>query len=480
MQISKKQILRDSVIYTVLPKISFIASIIITPFISKNLSLNDFGVYGLILSFASIFQTLIVIGQNVVMQNAFFEFRSKYILIWKRSFGMMIIAGIVGSIIFCFIAYPFLADELKQNTVITFLLISVYIILSPIDVIAINYYVLNQKSYPYAIATAISGLLTQIVILITIKFLNLGYLGWIIAMPCNYIFLYILYSRDLFFKEHIIPVFKFKKVFFKSSLKVGVPLIPHQLSLYILGMSDRLLLDAYKVKTSQIGLYNQAYGLGSYAGYLVNGVFQAFGRFFHERFRSDIIAEQLEMRKFIIFVPLSINITLGVISLWMREIYKFLFLKPELQLSYPIAIIVMCSYMYWSLYALFTYPLVIQKKTSMIAGISLSAAIFNLVANIFFIPKYGIWSAVITTYVGYMIFGIVGIFNKVVRNDFKKYINIYKVYILFFVINIFLVCLSYVMKDSQFIYKLIASLLLILSLYIFLKQKLKLSLKKVN
>ena len=221
MLFNKKQILKDSVIYTVLPKISFIASIFILPIISSDLTLTDFGIYGLILSLVSIFQTLIIIGQNVVMQNAFFDYGSNYKLIWRRSYGMMIISGLIGAVLFCLIAFPFLHSELKNNTLIVFALVSLYIILSPIDVVAVTYYALHQKSYSYAKATALSGLLNQLVILFTIKFLKLGYLGWIIALPSSYILLHLLYAKELFIKEKIIPVFRLRKNFIKTRSKLG-------------------------------------------------------------------------------------------------------------------------------------------------------------------------------------------------------------------------------------------------------------------
>jgi O-antigen/teichoic acid export membrane protein len=473
MQFNKRQILKDSVIYTVLPKISFVAGIIITPFISKYLTLNDFGIYGLILSLTAIFQTLVVIGQNVVIQNAFFEYRSNYKLIWRRSFGLMIVAAITGAALFCVVAYPFLADKLNQNTTLVFALVSLYIILSPIDAIAVSHYVLHQKSYPYAKATALSGLLNQLIIFITIKFFKLGYLGWIIAMPCGYIFQYVFYSKELFVREKIFPVFKLKKNFYRKAFKIGLPLIPHQLSLYVLGTSDRLLLDVYKVKTDQIGIYNQGYGLGSYAIYLVSGVFQALSRFFHEAFRSNNKTDEIQLRKYIIFTPVAINILLAIVSLWMKEIYKFLFAKPELQTGYPVAIVVMCSYMFWSLYTLFTYPLVIQKKTSMIARISVIAAIFNIVGNIVLIPKYGIWSAVITTYFGYMVFGTAGLLNKSVKASFEKYVNIYKFCFVLVTANILLLAICYAMKDESFVYKIIISALFVVIPFILLKKKLK-------
>lgn len=477
MNVSKTRITKDILIYTFLPKISVFANLLITPLISPYLSLDDYGFYGLIIAYFSVFQIFINLGQNVVLQNAFFEYGNNYRLIWRRSFGIMMIAGLVSALIFTIIIYFSLSTKLGDNWILVCILVGINLVLSPIEYIAINYYVLHEKSLPYAICATIVGVVSVGVNYYTIKILQLGYLGWLIVFPISSLIMYVYYFRRLFKKERLYPSFFIKKSFLINALKVGGPLIPHQLSLYVLGTSDRLVLEYSNVSTRKIGLYSQGYGLASYANVLINGIFQALARKLQEGFRSEEMHHILFIKKTMISTVVLINSVLFLGSIWMKEIFEFLYRKPELQQAYPVAIIAMCSFMFWVNYTFFTYPLSIQKKTFSISKISISAAILNLIGNIVFIPTYGIWAALGTTYLSYIIFGVSGIFNKANREFFDKYLNIEIFCILTTIINILLFGVAYLSKDFNSLSKIfISSSLCVILFFLYKMTKEKLNL----
>lgn len=271
-----RKTLIDAVLYTFLPKISFVASLLILPFISPYLTLADYGIYGLLMSYVGVFQMLIGLGQVVVLQNTFFTYKSKHKLIWRRSYALMIIAAVISSIILCLIIKFTLADLLGKNFLLITIMLSIYLIFTPLESLIVNYYTLREKALPYAYTMGIIGVITTSITLITIKYFNLGYLGWVISLPSTVLLTNIFFFKKFFIQERLYPEFRFNRRFLYKSLKVGLPLTPHQLSLYILGISDRLLLEYFKVPIKQIGLYNQGYNIGSQGNIVVNGIFQAF------------------------------------------------------------------------------------------------------------------------------------------------------------------------------------------------------------
>jgi len=169
----------------------------------------------------------------------------------------------------------------------------------------------------------------------------------------------------------------------------------------------------------------------------------------------------LFIKRTMIFIPLLISVILFAGSLWTKEVFLFLFRKPELREAYPITIVVLSSYMFWSIYTFFTYPLSIQSKTFSISLISLTAAAVNIIGNLILIPRFGIWAALGVTYFSYMIFGFAGLLNKENRIYLNKYVNIIKLCILLFVINIMLFVVAYICKDYGFITKGIITILLL-------------------
>lgn len=459
MNFSRRKIFIDSLIYTILPKVSFVASLMILPWITPYLTLNDYGIYGLLMAYVTVFQIVMVLGQNVLLQNTFFTYRTNYKLVWKRAFAIMTLAGIVCCFMFCLIVYFTFLDKLGDNFLPILIMISIYFILSPIDTIVVNYYVLHEKSLPYAYGAALSGLITTLITLITIRYLKFGYLGWVISLPSGALISYVYYFRRIFLKEKIYPEFRLKGRFIVKALKVGLPLTPHQLSLYILGISDRLLLEYFNIPIKQIGFYSQGYNIGSQGNIIVNGIFQAFSKKLQEGFRGNDDVHRIFIKRIIIIIPVTISIILFIGSLWAKEAFLFLFRNPELQNAYPVSIIVLSSYMFWSLYSFFSYPLSIKNQTFAISKITLIAASFNIVGNIVLIPYYGIWASLGVTYVSYVIFGFAGLFNKENRLFLNTYINIFNTCIYLFLINLTLFITSFLSKDLNWGLKLVLSLL---------------------
>lgn len=435
---------------------------IIMPIISHYLTLNDFGLYGLILAYLGVFQILVTVGQSIVIQNAYFEYKAQYSLIWRRSFGLMTIAGLISAIIFTLLIYGFMSRQMGSDWIPVSIMVSIYLVLIPIDTIASTFFVLHERPLPYAICSAIVGVLAVVLNLFTIKYLKWGYLGWVITLPVSTIIMYIFYFRIFFIKEKLYPYFFFNRRFFREAIRVGGPLTPHQMSLYVLGASDRLLLEFFGLSTSQIGYYSQGYNIGSMAGVFVNGIFQALARKLQDGFRGKEDSHRIFIKKIILWVIVSVSIILFIGSLWMREIFLFLFRTPQLQKAYPIAIIVMCSYMFWTIYTFFTYPLSIKKETFSISKITLLAAVVNIIGNIILIRYYGIWAAAGVTYFSYMIFGIGGLFNKSNRQFLEQYLKIKKITVMLFFLNVFLFVIAYSLRDIQFQYKIYTTLFILM------------------
>lgn len=462
MIFSKRKIFIHSVIYTILPKVSIITSLLVLPLISPYLTLEDYGIYGVLMSYVGVFQMLIGLGQVVLLQNSYFSYKNKYKLIWRRSFAIMILAGIFSSILLALILNFTLADKLGNNLFIVIVLMSIYLILSPLDSIVINYFTLQENPIPYAIVMGIIGFITTFSTYFTIKYLDMGYMGWVIALSITVILTNIFFFRKIYFIERIYPEFRFNKRFFYKSLKIGLPLTPHQLSLYILSVSDRLLLEFYKVPIKQIGLYSQGYNIGSMGNIVVNGVFQSLSKKIQQGFRSEEKSDIDFIRNLIIIIPISISSIFFLGALWSKEIFYFLFRNAELQNAYPITIVVLSSYMFLSLQSFLSYPLYIHNKTFSISKITLLAAAFNILGNILLIPFYGIWASLAVTYFSYMIYGFAGLLIKENRLFINNYININLVCFYNLLLNLFFLIISFYVKDLNIYYKFFITILLIL------------------
>ncbi len=452
---TKKKIFFNLLIYTLLPKLSTISFLFILPFVSKNLSLNDYAIYGLVSAYLLIFQFITILGQNVVLQNSFFDFKKNFHLIWSRSFGLMTLAGFLSSIVLSLVLYFTLYEKFNGYFFTVIICLSIYLTLSPIDTIAASFFVLTEKPLPFTITSLVGGILSTLVFFLAVGVFKLGYLGWILMWPIGVISSYLFYIKRVFIIEKIYPKFISKRRFKLWALKIGMPLMPHQLSLLILNSSDRILLQYFNVPSKQIGLYSQGYTIGSYGMFGVNGYFQAFARRIQENFRdSDKVESRVFLRKLIFISTFSLSTLLFFASLFSKEFFLFFFRTKELQQAYPFAIIVMCSYMYWASYTFFTYPLLISGKTKLISMISAISAAINILGNILLIPKYGIIATTGMTYISYVFFGFATLLIRHNRIYLNSILNLKTLCFLLIFVNIALAYTSFALRDLYIGYKL--------------------------
>lgn len=474
----KKKLILNTLLYTILPKLPTLASFFILPFITPYLTLGDYGRFGLVTACYSAFSLFVVLGQNIVLQNSFFEYHKHYNLVWSRVYGVMTASSVGIAFLLAILFYFFLGRTFSSEFFIVSALFGIALICSPIDTIAQVFYILNEKPLPLVIRSILMGTINALVVFISIRYLKLGYLGWVIGIACNGLFSLLFYLYPICFKKKIYPHFCIKKKHIIEYMKVGLPLLPHTLSIYIFNTSDRLLLSFFNISIKEIGLYSQSYSLGSNGMTLIDGLFSALSRTLQESFRNRTENNRQKLRKLFAMVVFGVGIILFNCALWMKEVFLFLFRKPELQIGYPVAMVIITGYIYFPLYDFAMYPLFIKKKTNLIARISISAALVNLVGNIIFIPIYGYWAALVSTYVSFIFFALSALLFRDTRSDlnwmFPRSILTYSLSV---VCILLITIIVWFFKDVYWPYKVVATFFSFLTTFAF---SLYLGLFKIN
>lgn len=454
----RKKFFLHALLYTVAPKLPAAVGFLILPFTSPYLTLKDYGKFGLVIACYSLFLLSVTLGQRVVLQNSFFEYSKKFILVWRRSYGIMMLGSILGSVVLAIVLYVLLNEGLTKEFYVVTGLCTLALIISPIESLAQVYYTLTERPFAIALRSLIMSVLNIIILIVTIVYLHLGFIGLVLGFTSSTIFSLVFYLYPVCIKLRIFPLFKFREKHFREYLKIGLPLVPHFLSLAIFNTSDRMLLGFYKVNVSSIGVYSQGYGLGSNAMVLINGIFSALSRTLQLAFRNKTNNDRLRLRSIFTLLLSGLGLLFFNISLWMKEIYMVMFRKEELQTGYPVAIIVLMAHIFFPLYSFGVYSLFITKNTKIVAKITFISAIINVVLNVILIPFYGIWASLLTTSVSFIFLSVVILFIKEVKEHLTwlfKNVNI--VYAFFIVYGISLTAFAWILKDTNWQIKILVT-----------------------
>ena len=135
-----KQLLTNIVWYGVIPKISAILSLLLLPVITPFLTLEDYGVIGLINSYKGIALGIATFGLHMHLTNSYFELGKNFILLWRRLFFYMIISSLFTSIVLIFI-YSFSLSITPYSKKILIISLSIIpVLFFPINTIIAHYF----------------------------------------------------------------------------------------------------------------------------------------------------------------------------------------------------------------------------------------------------------------------------------------------------------------------------------------------------
>lgn len=206
--------------------------------------------------------------------------------------------------------------------------------------------------------------------------------------------------------------FKITTKYWKYALRISIPLIPHYLSIKILGQADRVMISKM-VGLSETGLYSLAYTLSLMMNMLTDAINKSLVPYTYKGIKK----QQLNQVRIMINSVVSI-VLLACILLMLAapEIIKIFATEKYLDAVWIIPPVSLSVY-FTFLYVIFSNVEFYFENTKLATISSGFAAILNIVLNYFFIKKCGYYAAGYTTLVCYIVLAVVHylIFEKVKR-----------------------------------------------------------------
>ncbi|WP_225464658.1 lipopolysaccharide biosynthesis protein [Vibrio vulnificus] len=183
----------------------------------------------------------------------------------------------------------------------------------------------------------------------------------------------------------------------KDALLFGVPLIIHVVSNALLAQSDRFFIDYY-MSLREVGIYSFSYNIGMIILVPIMAWQSSWQpRFFHHVKQNDV--DEIRNVTTIMLEVITI-VTIAVIAfsdvatyiLGDKDYYESILYIPMLIASNAM----IHFYLIYSNYSFYL------KRSVMISGLTLCSVIVNCVLNSIFIPKFGLFAAVVSTYMSYV------------------------------------------------------------------------------
>ncbi len=404
-----KRAVKGAVMVLILSVFAALIGYFVRLILTRNITPEEYGMFYSAISLFGLFAIFKELGLNHALVKYVSEYRVKkqygiikgimYIV-----FSLQFLTSIIVAILFWIFADYLAANYFHtEKAAIIIKILAVMFMVFPLENIFRYSFQGFQKMQLYALVEFMRML--AIVIFVSILFyMGFGYLAPPYAYTISYIVLPLIFSY--FFIKMFPDFFKIKKRISKALamklIKFGLPVMLALVGAVVLQYTDTVIITYFRT-LKEVGLYQVAVPTSNlllYFTYALSAVVLPLSSELWAKGHKEKLQKGMELLykySFIVMIPAAMAL-FSYPELALKLLFgpEYVQASPVLQILSIGAIIYTIAFVNNNALSGIGHP---KLNTQII----LSAAIFNVISNIIFIPKYGIIGAALTTFASYLI-----------------------------------------------------------------------------
>lgn len=400
-----RTLIKNLGIYSLSQLATPLATLILAPFLTRNLSHADYGALAVLNTAVVLLTGLTQLGLSTAffrLYNYDYESQHDRFGVLSTTVALLSLMSIIAAIAIL-IAAPWLSMLVFNN--LSFInpirLLGVVVLLQNLTVPGFAW--LRAESRAGLFSTlSIANLLVCIAANFTLLgIFHMGISGSLIATGSGYAVALICTLPIILLRAGFRPRIEIAQ----GLISFGLPSVFTFLSVWVLSLSDRFLL-ARLGSLAQAASYAVAYSLGGVLSTIVlNPVTLAWPSTMYSIAKRDDAANifRLVFRwygMFLLFAAFGLTLA--------STVALELFFPPAYQASAPIIPIIAASYMFYGVYIIFMTGTYLRRKTWYAVVFTTTAALTNVGLNIILIPLYGAMGAAVSTLAAYVLYTLIG------------------------------------------------------------------------
>jgi O-antigen/teichoic acid export membrane protein len=254
----------------------------------------------------------------------------------------------------------------------------------------------EEKPKQYVYWTSVTLLLTVVVTVVFVVFLELGAYGYLLATLVANIIMAIPFTRMTLKNIELTIDFSY----LKKAVIFSLPLLPHGISNWVLAVSDRAILQFY-VSVSALGIYSLGYTFGMIQIFVGVAITQAWIPFLFKRIAEEGEASEPRLARMITYYVLFLSAIAVGLSLFSKEVI-YILTNKSFHTAADFVPIIVVAYLWNGLYIIPLNFLMLKNKTFLIPLVTIPAAAINIAINIVLVPYFGITAAAWATFFAFL------------------------------------------------------------------------------
>ncbi len=396
-----KKFSKNIIIYGATNIFKSLVPLLILPVLTAYLSLNDFGVLSLVETTILFITPFVMLNINGAINVEYFKVKHSILSEFITNALILSLCSFLLLLSLFYIFQSEIASLLHIDNVLVLWMV-VFALLRVISGVVSGLYQSRQEPIKF-MKYAISQTLVDFALsYIFIVYLFQGYTGRFIgAYGALFIFsilgIYILYKMEYLTR----PAFKYTK----EILNFGIPLIPHAIGGTIMAMSDRYFIS-YFIGNEEVGLYTIAYQISALMILVSISVNQAWSPMLFGLLKKK---DMKQVYKYSLLL-LALYIFTAILIYLLQDFLFYLFVDEKFYAAKEFFGWLLLGFLLQSFYFLVTNFLFFEKRTKLLANITITGAILNIVLNYFMIEKYGVVGVAYATAISWFIYFILVLF----------------------------------------------------------------------
>lgn len=371
-----------------------INGLVLLPFLTKNLSISDYGIWVQITVTLGLIPAIALMGLPYAMVRFLASLRNKNeIAEVFYALCLPILAASLAVSVILFLLADSISLALFNGQAALVRILSLIVFLECLNQIPLAYFRAVQQIKRYA---AFSTLRVILNIFLVVYFIREGYglygaaVGLLITVVAIFVCMALLIGLD-------VRLTRPKLESIKEYLAFGIPTVPGNLASWIVNSSDRYVLGML-IGTAAVGYYSPGYTLGNLINIFISPVSfmlpAALSRYYDSHNMDEVRTVLRRSAKY--FLALAIPSAFGL-SILSHSILVELSTQEIADRGYLITPFVAISAIFLGLYAVIGQVMVIEKRTEITGFVWIIAAAVNLGLNLVLIPVMGMLGAALTT-----------------------------------------------------------------------------------
>lgn len=400
----------NGIIYIIAALFSKGLNVILLPVYANYLTVEQFGAVSLLLLFKSIMISILGLGQVVTIKKTYYEYESA-----GRDFRTFFSTLLIGTftldlvLVILFTSFGEGLFELFFNG-ISFWEIGIYVLISSLLIIPyqllLKLYQTRNQSVKYSLLEILYMTLDSLISLALIIFIAMGTNGRVAGIFGSTIIIAII--AVFLIKKEIKP--SFEKNTYRKTLLIGLPIIPHSLSGFVINLSDRIFLNK-ALNLEIVGIYSLGYQIGQIIDIISLAFIEAWSSYFM-KYANKIKEYSVFISKFsLYYVILTLSISASF-SLFAKELID-IFFDEKYEEAVKVIPLVVAGYAFKNIYYLSNQQLIFKEKTNLLLMSTGISAIINLLLNYLFIITFnwGMYGAAFASIISFIIMSVVSYQN---------------------------------------------------------------------